>query len=144
MKKELFIESIKALIIQNFEDTSLKDKIAKAFHCDAESIDLQNHLVNNQLIKILQEDMQDTFPSQIEYFCFDCDFGRIKGKYKDASELYDELMRKYNWNCTCKETTGSMTCEVCNICGKPIEESIEQREEFAKQSKADEESLLIK
>ena len=65
----------------------------------------KNHLLTGQLIKILQEQMQDNHAhSWIEYFMFELEYGKKKGNnsawrkdgrvidLSDAGKLYDFLI----------------------------------------------------
>jgi hypothetical protein len=85
MKRKLFVESIEAIKKQIELDIKISKLLSKAF-TDAFEANLmpKNHFLQNQLIKVLQEEMNDLElcefgQSWIEYFCFDLDFGK---KYK--------------------------------------------------------------
>ena len=85
MKRKLFVESIAAIKKQIELDISVSKSLQKAFP-DSHHANLlpRNHLLQNQLIKVLQEEMNDLElcefgQSWIEYFCFELDFGK---KYK--------------------------------------------------------------
>lgn len=69
----------------------------------------ENHLIINQLIKILQVQLQDNNPnSWIEFFMHELDFGKKKGEcsawrddnsvidLSDAGKLYDYLTENVN------------------------------------------------
>ena len=109
MKRETFTEAIEAIAQQIKYDIDVSKKLGKAFP-NAHTANLlpDNHFVSNALMKVLQEEMNDTElcehgTSWIEWFCFETDFGneswRLKAYNKDktvipmsnAGELYDYL-----------------------------------------------------
>ena len=109
MKRETFIEAIEAIEKQIRNDIKFSEYLGKAFP-DAHTGNLipDNYYITNILIKILQEEMDDTELcefgySWIEWFCFETDFGnesyRLKAYNKDKTvipmnnpaELYDYL-----------------------------------------------------
>jgi len=109
MKRETFIEAIEAVAKQIGEDIKVSKSIGAAFpNAHTANLMPDNHLLGNVLMKILQEEMNDTElcehgTSWIEWFCLDTDFGneswRLKAYNKDksvipmgnAGELYDYL-----------------------------------------------------
>lgn len=112
MNKSLFIETIQVLQKQYEKDEGKAKLLAQVFP-DAFDANLMydNHLITNQIVKILQEQMNDVGPdSWIEYFLWELDFGR---KYKpgcviqqdgthidlsDAGSLW-EFLNQQNVNC---------------------------------------------
>lgn len=76
MKKELFIETIEAIKKQRDHD----NKCAEAFQIilpDTHVGLYDNHLLNNQLVKLLQVAMNDEHKdSWVEYYMYELDFGK--------------------------------------------------------------------
>jgi hypothetical protein len=112
MKKETFIEAIEAIQKQIKYDIEIGEKLGKAYP-NAFSANLipDNHFLGDSLLKILQEEMNDTEKceynqSWIEWFCFETNFGeesyRLTAQYKNgdkikmstAAELYDFLNKR--------------------------------------------------
>lgn len=111
MNKQTFIEAIEAIQKQIKYDIEVSEKLGSIFK-NAHSANLlpDNHYLGNILMKILQEEMNDTVlcsagMSWIDWFCFETDFGNnshFRAYDKDdkviplsnASELYDFLKSK--------------------------------------------------
>lgn len=112
MKKETFINAINAIKDQIKYDIEFSENIGKAFK-GAYTANLlpDNHFVSNALIRLLQEEMNDTEvcnygQSWIEWFCFETNFGeesyRLQAfnndgsiiKMDNASDLYDFLINR--------------------------------------------------
>lgn len=109
MNKELFMESIEAIRKQYEHDVETSQMLGKAFPNAFEANLLpDNQLLQNQLVKILQIEMNDLDvckygQSWIEWFCWECDFGKKSNQLKaydkngkviplaNAGELYDFL-----------------------------------------------------
>lgn len=109
MKRETFIEAIEAIAKQIENDIKVGKSLGEAFpNAHTASLMPDTNYLINALIKVLQEDMNDTElcehgTSWIEWFCFETDFGseswRLKAYNKDksvipmnnAGELYDYL-----------------------------------------------------
>lgn len=106
MKKELFIESLKALEQQFEFDTKAAESLEVLFP-DVTGMYYDNRLIRYQLEKVLKVEMaDDTQDSWIDYFIYELDFGK---QYKhgcatmkdgsninlsDASNLYDFLIKE--------------------------------------------------
>lgn len=109
MKREIFIEAIEAIESQIRFDIEVSKKLGEAFQ-NAHHANLlpDNHYVSNALMKVLQDEMNDTQlckygKSWIEWFCFETDFGnesyRLQAfdenkqpiKMDNAGDLYDFL-----------------------------------------------------
>jgi len=107
MNKELFVETINTLKKQSDHDRKCSKFLNKVFP-DAFGTNLMydNHILVNQLIKILQVAFNDkNRDSWIEYFIYELDFGaendRLSVYIKDkkinlssAENLYDFLVDK--------------------------------------------------
>ena len=106
MQKDLFVETINKLKQQYDHDTECSELLGKIY-CNAFTANLtyKNSFLSEQLIKILQEQLQDNHDqSWIEYFMFELDFGKKKGNnsawrkdgsvidLSDAGKLYDFLI----------------------------------------------------
>ena len=114
ISKELFIETIKSIQKQHEYDVKcaklINEVYSDAFHAN---LQYKNHYLSNQLVKILQEFLNDDIEeSWIEYFIWDLDFGknndRLKAHRADGSEiplstageLYDFLVENHAWYIT--------------------------------------------
>jgi len=102
--RELFVETLRVLDKQKQHDEKATRTLSKVFNCNMENYD--NHLLNNQLVKLLQTE----FPAEcgccdIEFFMWEIDFGRryypgcVKENggnvdFSDAGKLYDYLITK--------------------------------------------------
>ncbi len=106
--RDLFIETMDAIQKQVKYDDHFAETIESLFP-DASIVRYDNHLINNQIIKLLQLAFMDNHPhSWIEYFMFDLEFGSAyypgvatekDGKeidLSDASHLYDFLLELAN------------------------------------------------
>ena len=112
MKRETFIEAIKSIEQQIRFDIEVSEKLGEAFP-NAYTANLlpDNHFVSNALMKVLQEEMNDTAVGEdgqgwIEWFCFETDFGnesyRLQAfdennqpiKMDNAGDLYDFLNKR--------------------------------------------------
>ena len=109
MKKETFVQAIEAIEKQLRFDIQVSKKLSEVFpNAYAANLLPDNHFVTNVLIKVLQEEMNDTEidicgQSWIEWFCFETDFGnereRLQAfdknkqriKMDNAGDLYDFL-----------------------------------------------------
>lgn len=106
MKKQTFIEAIEAIKKQYEYDKKVAENLSKIFPNVYEN-DLMptNHYLSDILLKILQEEMNDTEMfiydmSYIEWYCWETDFGNKplyilhedkKIYLKTPEELYDFL-----------------------------------------------------
>ncbi len=76
MEKELFIETIEAIKKQSEHDVKCSEAFQIIFH-DTHVGLYDNHLLNNQLVKLLQVAMNDEHKdSWIEYYIYELDFGK--------------------------------------------------------------------
>ncbi|MDY3507009.1 hypothetical protein PG587_09040 [Riemerella anatipestifer] len=106
MQKQTFIEAIEAIKKQYEYDKEVAENLSKAFpNAFKANLLPQNHFLSNILMKILQEDMNDTEificgMSYIEWYCWETDFGNKplyilhedkKIYLKTPEELYDFL-----------------------------------------------------
>ena len=111
IKKETFISAIEAIEKQIKYDIDIATKLSVAFpNCFTANFMYDNHLISNALIKVLQEQMNDTElcehgQSWIEYYCFELDFGKENWRLKvtnngkeiplsNPSQLYDLLCNR--------------------------------------------------
>lgn len=89
--KELFVETITALHQQYAHDEQCAKAIGSVFPNDFISA-YDNHLVNNQLVKLLQVAFNDNHKdSWIEYFMYELDFGtkanELTAQRKDGTAI---------------------------------------------------------
>ncbi|MDY3521333.1 hypothetical protein PG614_02465 [Riemerella anatipestifer] len=106
MTKQTFIEAIETIKKQYEYDKEVAENLSKAFpNAFKANLLPQNHFLSNILMKILQEEMNDTEificgMSYIEWYCWETDFGKARNtfvvgesriKIKNAGELYDFL-----------------------------------------------------
>lgn len=106
MKKQTFIEAIEAIENQYNYDKKVAENLSKAFpNAFKANLLPRNHYLSNVLMKILQEEMNDTEifiydMGYIEWYCWETDFGKVRNtfvvgesriKIKNAGELYDFL-----------------------------------------------------
>lgn len=109
MNKQTFIEAIEAIEKQYRYDNTVAENLSKAFPNTFKANLLpQNHFLSHILMKILQEEMNDTEiflcdMSYIEWYCWETDFGKDRNtfvvdksriKIENAGELYDFLKNK--------------------------------------------------
>lgn len=107
MNKELFIETIEKIKEQHLHDVKCSNLIGQVFSNGFQAnLMYENHLLMNQVLKILQVQMNDenAHHSWIEYFLWELDFGKKNNKLKayrqdkteidlsDAGKLYDYLI----------------------------------------------------
>ena len=98
MKRELFIEAINAIEKQLEKDIEISKILGKVFTSAFEAnLMPDNQLLSNALIKVLQEEMNDTKrkygQSWIEWFCFETDFGK-----RSELKAYDENNKEIKMN----------------------------------------------
>jgi len=109
IKRETFIEAIEAIQKQLEADIETSNNLGKVF-INAHTANLlpDNHILSDALIKVLQENMNDTDfdengGSWITWFCYELNFGEFSHRLKaydkdknvikmdDAGDLYDFL-----------------------------------------------------
>jgi hypothetical protein len=108
MTKELFIESIDIIKKQYLYDIECSELINKVYgNAFNANLLYDNHLLLNQLIKVLKDDIKD-YSDTIEYFIYELEFGnKCKGDsitlkdgtkidLHDAGKLYDYLISQKN------------------------------------------------
>lgn len=94
MKKQTFIDAIKAIELQCEHDIEFSNKLGSAFPNAHEANLLpDNHFLSNALFQLLQEEMEDHKgkESWIEWFCWETDFGKESFKMKAYDEKGNEL-----------------------------------------------------
>lgn len=106
--KELFVETIEKIKQQYEHDLQCSEKLKDIFpNAFTANLMYENHLIMNQLIKLLQVQFNDENEhSWIEYFMWELDFGvknvKFKARDKDGNniplsnseELYDFLINE--------------------------------------------------
>ena len=87
MTKELFIEAIEAIRLQEEHDNNYIDLLSKVFP-DAFEANLlyDNSFIKGGLLKLLSELMHDN-GEWIEYFIYELDYGK---KYKKGCATYED------------------------------------------------------
>ena len=111
MNKDLFIETIEKIKQQHLHDVKCSELLNQVYSNGFQAnLMYENHLLMNQVIKILQVQMNDEngHHSWIEYFMWELDFGIKNDKLKayrqdnseidlsDAGKLYDYLTENIN------------------------------------------------
>lgn len=111
MNRELFIETIEKIKQQHLHDVKCSELLNQVYSNGFQAnLMYENHLLMNQIIKILQVQMNDEngHHSWIEYFMWELDFGSKNDKLKayrqdkskidlsDAGKLYDYLTENIN------------------------------------------------
>lgn len=108
--KELFVETIEKIRQQYEHDVMCSEKLKDVFpNAFKANLMYENHLITNQLVKILQITFNDEHEhSWIEYFMYELDFGVKNDKFKatdgsgnniplsNAEELYNFLITLKN------------------------------------------------
>lgn len=94
MNKELFIETIEKIKQQHLHDVKCSELLNQVYSNGFQAnLMYENHLLMNQVIKILQVQMNDEngHHSWIEYFMWELDFGvkndKLKAYRQDDSEI---------------------------------------------------------
>jgi hypothetical protein len=78
MTKELFVETIKQIQLQQEHDIQVSRHLGKAFPSAFEAnLMPDNRLLVSQLIKILETELEDLECKWIEYFMYELNFGRM-------------------------------------------------------------------
>jgi hypothetical protein len=111
MNRELFIETIEKIEQQHLHDVKCSKLLGQVYSNGFEAnLMYENHLLMNQVIKILQVQMNDEngHHSWIEYFLWELDFGKKNKELQafrqdnsiidlsDAGKLYDYLTENKN------------------------------------------------
>lgn len=111
MNKDLFIETIEKIKQQHLHDVKCSELLNQVYSNGFQAnLMYENHLLMNQVIKILQVQMNDEngHHSWIEYFLWELDFGKKNKELQafrqdnsvidlsDAGKLYDYLTENIN------------------------------------------------
>lgn len=101
--RDLFITAIESLERQYKADETI-NRTFKSIIPELETQISDSKYIANAVIEILQKTSCDNFPSLIEYYCFDLDFGKEVGPkdtmmpavINSAGELYDLLKERHS------------------------------------------------
>jgi hypothetical protein len=88
IQKELFTETINAIMIQVKTDIKNAELISEAFNSEM-FILYDNSRLINALINLLSVYFDK---SELQHYCFEKNFGRIGDEYESPEELYDRLI----------------------------------------------------
>lgn len=102
MEKQVFIDTIEAIRLQDEHDEKCVKALSKVFNAFESNLFYKNHWLQNALVRLLQIEFDDNnSQSWIEYFLWEINFGKKESKItiddnffelKDASDLYDLLI----------------------------------------------------